>query len=76
VDVFESPAQTVLNGSCFDEAILIFVCQGKMIDCSRSPNSLVIILRMEFIKEINLKSFTTEGLLTLSTIVMKELLMA
>jgi hypothetical protein len=45
-------------------------------DCSLSPNSLVMILRMELIWEISLKSFTVEGLLTLGTRVMKELLMA
>jgi hypothetical protein len=45
-------------------------------DYSLSPNSLVIILNMELIKEIGLKSFTFDGLLTLGTRVMKELLMA
>jgi hypothetical protein len=43
-------------------------------DCNLSPHSLVIILNMELIKEICLNSFTIDGVWTLGTRVMKELL--
>jgi hypothetical protein len=39
------------------------------------PRTLVMILVIQFIKEIGLKSFIEEGLLTLGTKVIKALLM-
>jgi hypothetical protein len=45
-------------------------------DCSLSPSNLVMILKMELIREIGLKSFTGEGVLTFGIRVMKELLIA
>jgi hypothetical protein len=44
--------------------------------CSLSPSSLVIILTMQLIREMGLKSLTPMGEFTFGTIVMKELLIA
>jgi hypothetical protein len=50
--------------------------RGMITYCSLSLNSLVIILTMQLIREMGLKSLTPMGEFTFGTIVMKELLIA
>jgi hypothetical protein len=50
--------------------------RGIITDWILSPNNLVIIFTMQFIREIGMNSFIIVGLFTLGTKVMKELLIA